>query len=133
MFSKNGGNINIGESIEIDNPNSSAGTIVYTTNGTDPRKSGGDVGGVIYNSAIEINNAMLIKARILTSGNNEWSPLVENYYVTEDYQNSLIISEIMYNSGFNGIEFIELMNSGNTDINLIGLSTFCDKPLIKAH
>jgi hypothetical protein len=122
VFSKNGGNINIGESIEIDNPNSSAGTIVYTTNGTDPRKSGGDIGGVIYNSAIEINNAMLIKARILTSGNNEWSPLVENYYVTEDYQNSLMISEIMYHSGFNGIEFIELMNSGNTDINLIGLS-----------
>jgi len=122
VFSKNGGNIIIGESIEIDNPNSSAGTIVYTTDGTDPRKSGGDVGGIIYNSAIEINNAMLIKARILTSENNEWSPLVETYYVTEDYQNSLMISEIMYNSGFNGIEFIELMNSGNTDINLIGLS-----------
>ncbi len=122
VFSKEEGIVATGESIKIENTNSGASTIVYTVDGTDPRKPGGDIGGSIYKSAIVINDATLIKARVLNSSNDEWSPLAEAYYVPGNIQHDIVISEIMYNSGFNEIEFIELMNSGNKNIDLIGMS-----------
>ena len=122
VFSRKGGLITAGESVEIINPNSGGETIVYTTNGTDPRQPGGAIGGMLYESAIEISDPVLIKARTLTPGTNEWSALAEAYFVTEALENSIMISEIMYHSGNNGIEFIELMNAGNTNIDLYGLS-----------
>ncbi|MBN1116930.1 MAG: CotH kinase family protein [Bacteroidales bacterium] len=125
VFSRKGGIVNYADAIEIENPNSGEGFIVYTTDGTDPRYPGGDIAGFLYSSAITITEATLIKCRIFNTDKMEWSPLAEMYYSTDKIQNSLMITEIMYNSGEDDIEFIELMNSGNTTIDLFGM-TFID-------
>ena len=122
IFNKEGGTFEYGESVGIENPNSSTGTIVYTSDGSDPRLPGGDVGGNIYKSTIVLKEDVWIKARVLNSSNNEWSPLAEVFYLMKSSQRNLMITEIMYNSGNNDIEFIELMNAGNTNVNLFGLS-----------
>jgi hypothetical protein len=121
-FSKASGAINPGETIEINNPNSTTSTVIYTTDGSDPRQQGGDIQGDIYNSAIEINKATIVKARVLNSNTNEWSPLAEAYLIPENITYNLVITEIMYHSENYKLEFIEIMNSGDSDIDLAGVS-----------
>ncbi len=122
VFNINSEMVKAGETIKISNPNTKAGTIFFTTDGSDPRQKGGAAVGHVYQSAIVVDDASLIKARVLTSGTNEWSPLLEGYFVPENRLKSLMISEIMYNSGYNDLEFIELLNAGDQNLNLIGIS-----------
>jgi len=138
VLSQKSGRVPIGKTVELINPNNAAGTVFFTTDGTDPRQRGGAANGKVYQGAIAIGMATLIKARVLTSATNEWSPLLEGYFVPENSMKHLVISEIMYNSGYNDLEFIELMNSGDQNLNLIGISfsdgieyTFRDNVIVK--
>jgi len=118
-----------GYQLTITNPNSS-GNIYYTTNGNDPRSTGGGEDPSAKSSAssvtITINATSLVNARI--KNESEWSALRDLLIVIpQDYSN-LKITEIHYkplddekNSG-NLYEFVELKNIGPTALNLTGLS-----------
>jgi hypothetical protein len=119
--------------IEIENPNTS-GTIYYTLNGSDPRKSGGGVNtGVSFSLntiSLNIEASTQIKTRILSDG--KWSAVQQVNLINqqEDYSD-LKITEVHYHppdyiTGSDTIEgkdleFIEFKNSGNNSINLGGL------------
>ena len=120
-------------SIEIENPNS-AGTIYYTLNGADPRKTGGGVNiGVFFSlNTIKLNitASTQIKARILSDG--QWSAIQQVNFLNqqEDY-NDLKITEVHYHppdyiagsdtTEGKDLEFIEFKNTGNNSINIGGL------------
>lgn len=120
-------------SVRIENQNSK-GTIYYTLNGADPRKTGG---GVIKGAMMSLNAVILniaastqVKARVLSDG--QWSALREISFINqnEDYSN-LKITELHYHppdfiSGTDttlgqDLEFLEFKNTGNNSINLGGL------------
>ncbi len=122
LFSENSGRISNGETIALEKNTIYSGDIIYTLDGTDPRETGGEVHGTIYSTPIVINKATHIKARFLSSSFNEWSALAEAYYIPENDFNAITISEIMYNSGSDDMEFIELLNKGASDVNLLGYS-----------
>jgi len=77
-FSLHGGLIESGTAISISNPNG-AGTIYYTTNGSDPRASGGAVQGTAYAAGVAINASCTLKARV-RSTTGAWSPLQEAFF-----------------------------------------------------
>jgi hypothetical protein len=120
-------------SIKIENPNSK-GTIYYTLNGTDPRKTGGgvNIGSMFSLNTVNlnINASTRIKARVLSDG--QWSALQQVSFINqnEDYSN-LRITELNYHppdfiSGTDttegqDLEFLEFKNTGNNSINLGGL------------
>ncbi len=106
-----------------------AGTIYYTTDGTDPRaqKSAGAVapGALTYSAPITINNnaRVFARARVGTT----WSPPAIATYVVN--RPRLVITEIMYHpapgllGGTNAesaFEYVELKNVGATPLNLNG-------------
>ncbi len=112
-----------------------AGTIYYTTNGTDPRAPGGGITGSAYTASIPIANTTTITARALVSG--AWSgPLTGSFILGEPADaNNLVVSEIMYhpgppsaaaiNAGFTDaelFEYLELMNIGAETIELTGVT-----------
>lgn len=108
-----------------------SGTIYYTTNGSDPRASGGAVAGTIYNGTIPINSTTTVIARVLDG--SDWSgPLTGTFIVGESASAAnLVVSEIMYhpaasttveiNAGFadeNNFEYIEFKNVSSAPIDL---------------
>lgn len=117
----------------IENPNSS-GTIYYTLNGTDPRKTGGGVNIGTQFSLNDINlditSSTQIKARVLSNGN--WSAIQQVNFIDpdEDYSD-LRVTELHYHppdyiSGSDttegqDLEFIEFKNIGSNSINLGGI------------
>ena len=114
-FNQHGGTITSGFQVVIYNTNS-AGTIYYTTDGSDPRQFGGAIHGSQYSSPFSLEHSTKVKARVLRSG--EWSPLCEATFVVTGVQ-KIVVSEIMYNPlGGSDYEFIELKNisGGNLDI-----------------
>ena len=120
-------------SIVIENPNSS-GTIYYTLNGTDPRKTGGGINtGTLFSLNdinLNVSASAQIKARVLSNG--QWSALQQVNFIKqdEDYSN-LRITELHYHppdliSGSDttegqDLEFLEFKNTGNNSISLGGL------------
>src|SRR6185369_3175730 len=124
-FSQFGGRVAEGFSLTMSHTNLS-GTIYYMTNGADPRLYG--TGGtspqaVAYSGTpLVIGQTMNVKARVLVNGTN-WSALTEATFIVGSLGVPLRITEIMYNplSGpapGNNYEFIELMNTGPTDLQL---------------
>ncbi|NQU24917.1 MAG: lamin tail domain-containing protein, partial [Candidatus Nealsonbacteria bacterium] len=122
---QHGGIIELDDALSIDAP---AGTIYYTTDGSDPRPLGGgapDVGDA-YGGPVTLNQGTHVKARVYSGGT--WSALNEStYYV--DLTPDIRISEIMYNpaaptpaevtAGFTdkeAFEFIEITNISATDV-----------------
>jgi len=120
-------------SIIIENPNSS-GTVYYTLNGTDPRKTGGGINtGTLFSLKdinLKISASAQIKARVLSNG--QWSALRQVNFINqnEDYS-KFRITELHYHppdyiSGSDttegqDLEFLEFKNTGNNSINLGGL------------
>lgn len=116
------------------NPNVS-GMICYTTDGTDPRLTGGEINPDAEVTAgqvtMDISRTSIIKARILDNGS--WSPINELVCLSgdEDYS-GLIVSELHYNpldSVFGAdtipgteFEFIELKNISDHGIDLSGVT-----------
>jgi hypothetical protein len=121
-------------SLVIKNPNSSS-TIYYTTDGTDPRISGGGISpeaisGGSSQVSVNFTGSGILKSRIHFGG--DWSALKEVNLVSdnEDYSN-LVITEIHYHPDYlvmdadtidgKDFEFIEFKNIGNNPIALGGL------------
>ena len=120
--------------VSLENPNS-RGQIYYTTDGNDPRQTGGTVSSKAVpaqnGSTLGVSGSMIFKSRILDG--QTWSPLREVKFiaVAEDYSN-LRITELHYhpNDIINGkdtvdgkdLEFIELKNTGKGAMNISGIT-----------
>lgn len=101
----------------------SAGTIHYTTDGTDPRVAfTGAVaaGALTYTGPLTINVTTTVKARVLNG--TTWSALHEQTFVVGLDFPSVRITEIMYHppaaNGGEAAEFIELQNAGPRTVDL---------------
>jgi hypothetical protein len=111
-------------------PNNGAGDIYYTTNGVDPRAEFGTVAPDVQPSGdsatITISRATTVKARVRNG--NSWSPLLEYVFAPTQDMAKLLINEVHYSPGVNVgqdaklYEFVELYNSGNTPLQLDGVS-----------
>ena len=131
IFSQHGGQVPVDFELSM----FTDGTTYYTTDGSDPREVGGAVGG----SAIEYDDGAppqltesgLVRARTLVAG--EWSAITEATFVvgTPADASNLVISEFSYRPaaataaedpgdiyGRKDFEFVELMNIGDTTIEL---------------
>ncbi|KPK49452.1 MAG: hypothetical protein AMK72_04550 [Planctomycetes bacterium SM23_25] len=134
-FNQHGGEIAAGFSLTMDAP---AGTIWYTTDGTDPRMLGGDrlpaALEYVPGSPVTLTRNTNVKARVLSGGT--WSALNEATFVLETLPD-LVVTEVMYHpadpttaeiaAGFadgDDFEFIEFQNTGAETINLAGLRFF---------
>jgi hypothetical protein len=110
-------------SFQISNPNA-AGTIYYTTNGTDPRAIGGGVtpGALTGTSPISLNLTTTTTVRARIYNGTDWSPLVDADYLVGALASAsnLVISKIHYNppGSANTTQFVELMNISNQTIDL---------------
>jgi len=120
--------------VRIENP-AGSGTIYYTLNGNDPRRTGGGVNtGVLFSLksvALNVNGSTVINARILSDG--KWSALRQISFLNsnEDYS-GLKVTELHYHppdliSGSDTVpgqdfEFIEFKNTGKNAVNLSGVA-----------
>jgi hypothetical protein len=120
-------------SITIQNPNAS-GIVYYTTNGSDPRVTGGGISSKAIklegSFTLTINFSLMLKARVYDNGtwsaqrqisfhsaNNE----LTNLKVTElNYHPPDVIAGVDTTSG-KYYEFIEFKNTGESSIDLSGL------------
>ena len=133
LFNQHGGKVATGFKLTISVPSPEAGTIYYTTDGSDPRHQ---VTGTIspnankYTSPLVLTATTHIKARVFRGEPSEpsagqvWSALNEAVFSIDDEITShLQITEIMYNPlGRDDYEFIELKNTGNVDLDLANMS-----------
>ncbi|MCK5851669.1 chitobiase/beta-hexosaminidase C-terminal domain-containing protein, partial [bacterium] len=118
-FNQHGGSIPSGFEVAIFNSNS-AGSIYYTTDGTDPRNPGGSIHGSSYSSPVSLTKTTQIKSRVLRSG--EWSPICEAVFSVTGAQN-IVVSEIMYHPpGGSDFEFIEIKNISGSNLDISDLS-----------
>ncbi|HOL32232.1 MAG TPA: lamin tail domain-containing protein [Anaerohalosphaeraceae bacterium] len=92
--------------------------IWYTTDGTDPRQSGGAVSpsASLYSGAVTLTESCCVKARALTNGT--WSALNEAAYAVGPVAESLRITELMYHPADPNCEYIEFRNIGSQTINV---------------
>jgi hypothetical protein len=141
VFNQHGGNIPASFGLSMTSTDVPAGTIYFTTDGTDPRAIEGAVTGTAYASSVTINATTTVKARTLLAGT--WSALTEAEFlvdVTPATNLNLVISEIHYHpvdltpteaTGLSAtdlaayadsdvFEFIELTNLSTSNINLSG-------------
>ncbi|MDP8205813.1 MAG: CotH kinase family protein [Candidatus Electryonea clarkiae] len=129
-FNRESGIVSPGTELSLE---SQVGTIYCTVDGNDPRlpeladESGRlSPSAIEYNSPLEINSTMLIKARVLSDGN--WSALNQvSLWVPLGYDN-LLITEIHYHPSDRQdvndteLEFIELKNVGDVSLDIGGLT-----------
>ena len=122
-FSQHGGAIGAGFALTLTNPNGATGTLVYKTDGTDPRKwdgTGGQASGTsVYGSPIAMSRTTHLKARVRKT-NGTWSAVRAATYNYTAHYPLIKITEIMYNPlGGGDYEFIEIKNtSGSTTVGL---------------
>ncbi len=114
------------------------GTVYYTTDGTDPRLSGGGVSGsASTNPPVTVNSTMIITARARSgTGLTSWSGPVQGTFLVGTPASSvnLVISEIQYAPAApnaseqivsmdpSDYEWLELMNVGSDVIQLTDVS-----------
>jgi hypothetical protein len=119
-LSQFGGRVPAGYSLKITNL---SGTIYYTTNGSDPRTAfSGAISpsAIAYSSPLTLNQSVTIRARTLAA--NGWSALTEASFTVGSLGIPLRITEIMYNPPGGSLhEFLELQNTGATDLDLTGM------------
>lgn len=103
----------------------STGTIYYTTNGADPRVYYDTTGqrtasAIAYTAPITLTSTTTVKARALNG--TTWSALMEATFTVGSPLSKVVISEINYNprntQGGSAAEFVEIWNSGTTDVDL---------------
>jgi hypothetical protein len=120
--------------VTLDNPNLS-GDIYYTTDGSDPRLTGGSVSNAAVKaqngSSLSISGTTILKSRI--NEGQAWSTLKEVRFsaVNEDYSH-LKVTEVQYHPAdlINGtdtvdgkdLEFIEFKNTGTGAVNISGVT-----------
>lgn len=129
VYSQFGGQAFPGFQLTLLNPNNQ-GTIYYTTDGTDPRASGGSISPSAqqYTTPFTLSGGVVeVRARVLL--NSEWSascPVV--FYFPQDYS-PLVINEINYHPADSIVaderdsyEFIEIKNNGTDAIHLANVN-----------
>ncbi len=128
-FSPNGGQVSLGQNISIINTNGGAGTIYYTTDGSDPRLEGGALSSTAsaYSGSVTISQKGITYVTARIKNGSEWGAIcTAAFYVTEDYSN-LVINEIHYHPADVGLtsgdklEFLEIYNGGSNEVNLAGV------------
>jgi len=113
------------------------GSIIYTTDGSDPRAVGGGVAGLVYDGAgIPVSGLMKVRARFRSS-TGVWSALDEASFIAYPpaIAGDIVISKIHYHpsnptsaelsAGFDSdsdFEYIELLNISGHGIDISGLS-----------
>lgn len=125
-FSSEGGTVPPGSQLTITNPNG-AGTIYYTTDGSDPRLSGGAVAGSanVYSSPVAISNQVTIKSRV--KNGSTWSALHQATFtipnlITGLFINEFVASNTKFADEFGGFDdWIEIYNNNNFPVDLGGL------------
>lgn len=127
VFSQFGGLVAPGYDLTIAAP---AGTIYFTTDGSDPRAIGGGLSPTAqtYHGAVDIPAGMTVKARVRSGG--MWSALNEAEFTTAvpaDATNLRIV-EFHYNpapqvdvADEQSLEFIELLNPSGQTVSLDGV------------
>jgi hypothetical protein len=126
-FSSYGGFVSPGAQLTITQTNP-AGTIYFTTDGSDPRKVGGEIASTaqLYTAPVPIEGNAIVFARVRAGTN--WSAIVRAGFTTSAYFRPLAVTEILYNppgtTNVDGdeFEFLELKNTGTSELNLSGLS-----------
>ncbi len=111
-----------------------AGSIYYTTDGTDPRAPGGGIAGNLYAGPVPVGTTTTVTARALVGAS--WSgPVVGTFLFGEPASaQSLVVSEIMYHpaapvaaeiaAGFPDaemFEYVEMLNIAPSPIELTGV------------
>lgn len=122
VFSQHGGRVAPAYPLYLTNLNGS-GTVYYTTNDADPRVYGS---GAVSPQAVAwtgtpvvLGQSLTVKARTLAGTN--WSALNEATFQVGALGVPLRLTEIMYNPPLGpALEFLELMNTGTTDLDLSG-------------
>lgn len=122
-FNQPGGQVKAGFKLIVTPPPPKGTTIYYTVDGSDPRSA---VTGAIaptakiYRTPLVLTSTTHVKFRALKA--ETWSALNEGTFKVAEQKSKVVISEIMYNPlGGNDYEFIELMNAGESELNLTGL------------
>ncbi len=118
-FSQHGGSIALGSNIAVTGP----ATIHYTTDGSDPRLTGGNINPsaatIASGGTLSITQSLNLQARS-RAGNGEWSALTQANFTVG--ASDLVISEIMYQPALEPLaEFLEITNTGAANVALTGL------------
>ena len=115
-------NIHSGDMLSM---TATTGNIYFTTDGTEPYLNGQISSSAIkYSTTIKLNASMRIKARVLND--QEWSALNDMTFIVPEDLSNLKITEINYHPLDQDsiddklFEFIELQNTGNSNIDLSG-------------
>ncbi|HAB17609.1 MAG TPA: hypothetical protein DCE44_14290, partial [Verrucomicrobiales bacterium] len=124
-FSQHGGPVNSGAQITIAAP---AGTIYYTTDGSDPRLPGGGISpsARTYSAPVELTENVQLQARA-RSLNNDWSALTSANFLIIQTWTDVLITELMYHptaedgADPDDFEFVELKNVGGIERDLSGV------------
>ncbi len=127
-FGRHGGLFEPGLEVTVEAP---AGTIYYTTDGSDPRRSFEstvtDAAREYRGEPVRLELATVLKARVLADG--RWSALNEALFFMEQDWSALLMTEIMYHPEEDELlvdeslhEFLEIKNTGPTPLDLGGLS-----------
>lgn len=136
VLNQQGGPVASRFQVTLTNPNTS-GSIYYTTNGSDPRTTGGTPNpSATIGSDLTLTASTTLMARVRVS-DSEWSALNAVDFVVGSSPNSgdLVISEINYhpadpsiaeiNAGFTSdedFEFIEILNDSTNPVDLSEIS-----------
>ncbi len=115
--------------LSLENQNST-GIIYYTVNGEDPRATGGNISTSAINGGnsktVTVSSGNTIMARVKSG--ETWSALHELVFENSDLFGNLKVTELHYHPLEQGevndkeLEFIELKNTGNSALDLTGLS-----------
>ena len=128
-FSKFGGTVPPGYQLTITRPpNSPAGTIYYTLDGSDPRLPGGALSpaAVAYTGPVQLDSPVLVRSRVLQG--TVWSPMTQAPFAIDSVP--LRVTEVMYHPAppaagspysADDFEFIEVQNAGQAPLDLSGV------------
>lgn len=120
---RHGGPVDTGFTLGVTTP---AGTIHFTTDGSDPRSIGGTVSPTAqtYASPLPLTGTVRVRARAFTG--TAWSALNDAVFTVGAVPASsenLVISEIHYHpADLKNTEFLEFLNIGSATIDLTGVS-----------
>ena len=118
------------KNVQIKNPNR-VGTIVYTTDGSDPRLEGGGIStkAKSMSSTVDIDASGILHLKARVKNGDEWSILRDIFCVPFGYDvQHLRLTEIHYHPQdtlmLKGkqLEFIEIKNTGKSSVDLMGIS-----------
>ena len=128
---QHGGEVEATASLDFD---ADAGTVYYTLDGSDPRMTGGDPAGTAFTQPVTLNESTTVSAR-LRAADGTWSALSTANFVVVPAANVIVVSEVNYNPhdvtvaetsiipnlSTSDFEFIEVLNTGATTVNLLDM------------